>query len=242
MFLIPAIDLKDGRCVRLVQGAMESAKTYYSDPLDAAKFLVDAGADLLHVVDLDGAVSGNRVNRAAIEKLARLGAKIQVGGGIRTFADVDALLSAGIDRVVIGTTAATNPDAVFDWIRKRPDKICVGLDARDGIVAVKGWNESASVGVAELARRFDVPELAAIIHTDISRDGMQTGVNIDAVRSLARIVSVPVIASGGAASIGEIERLAAAPEGNIAGVISGRAIYEGNIDVRKALTIRKKAN
>jgi phosphoribosylformimino-5-aminoimidazole carboxamide ribotide isomerase len=243
MFLIPAIDLKDGSCVRLVQGEFDSAKTYYRNPSDAAKYFADAGADLIHVVDLDGAKIGKSANRAAVESILKIGrVKVQLGGGIRNSEMAETWLKAGVFRVIAGTHAAENPREVLEWIERRPHQICVAIDARDGRVALWGWTSASRTSAIDLAKRFDVPAIGAIIFTDISRDGMQTGANIEAVRDIAKAVSSPVIASGGVASIEDINGLAEAPEGNIVGVISGRAIYERNLDLGLALAVKKRFN
>lgn len=241
VFFIPAIDIKDGRCVRVAQGDLATAKTYYQDPEHAAAILADAGASWIHVVDLDAAVSGEAVNRAAVERIAkRPGIHIELGGGIRALESADRWFDVGVERVVVGTRAAREPDVVLEWIRERPGRICVGIDARDGFVAVHGWTDVTAVRAVDLAKRFDVPELAAAIYTDIARDGMQTGVNIAATRELAAAISAPVIASGGLGGIEDLRVLARTPERNIVGVISGRAVYEGSIDLAEAFTVRRE--
>ncbi|MCZ7585942.1 MAG: 1-(5-phosphoribosyl)-5-[(5-phosphoribosylamino)methylideneamino]imidazole-4-carboxamide isomerase [Deltaproteobacteria bacterium] len=241
MFLIPAIDLHEGKCVRVRRGELDTAKTYYEDPLVAAKNLRDAGAGLLHVVDLDAAVYGGSPNRETVERLAALpGLQIQVGGGVRELDTVEQFLGAGARRVVIGTMAVNEPETVLEWIRLWPGRLCVGLDAREGRVAVKGWTEQTDATVDELAKTYDIPETAAIVFTDITRDGMETGVHLEEVRRLARMISVPVIASGGVASLDDLRALAGAPETNIVGVISGRAVYEGRFNLNDAFAVRRE--
>lgn len=241
-FFIPAIDIAGGRCVRVAQGDLSTAKTYYEDPVHAAQILADAGADWLHVVDLDAAVSGVPVHGPIVECIAALGRmRVELGGGIRSLDAVERWLALGVTRVVVGTKAAQEPDTVKEWIRAHPGRICVGIDAKDGFVAVHGWTDVTNVPAVNLARVFDLPELAAIIYTDIARDGMRTGVNVESTRELAAAVSVPVIASGGLASIDDLSRLARTPERNIVGVISGRAIYEGAIDLAEAFAVRRIA-
>ncbi|MBZ0270512.1 tRNA-dihydrouridine synthase [bacterium] len=241
MFLIPAIDVKGGKCVRVTRGDLDTATVYYEDPLDAALWLADAGAHLLHVVDLDAAVEGIPVNRAAIERIAvRAGVVLQIGGGVRDEAAIDAWLACGAARVIVGTVAANDPDRAMEWIRARPGRVGVALDSRDGEAATDGWTRGSGKRIADLAKRFDDPAVAVIVHTDIARDGTEAGANLAATRELARAVSVPVVVSGGVRDIDDIRRAAAAPEPNIAGVISGRAVYEKRFDIAEALGIAKE--
>ncbi|MCB9488169.1 MAG: 1-(5-phosphoribosyl)-5-[(5-phosphoribosylamino)methylideneamino]imidazole-4-carboxamide isomerase [Deltaproteobacteria bacterium] len=240
MFLIPAIDIKDGKCVRVAQGDLSTAKVYYEDPVDAARHFADLGFDWIHVVDLDAAVSGKVPDVDLLVSIKRVGdVHVEFGGGVRDESIIRNLLGAGLDRVVVGTLAARAPDLVSGWIEEFPKRVVVGLDARDGKVAVKGWTEDTMIGALDLARYFDKPSTAAIIYTDIARDGMQTGVNIEATRELAQAVSVPVIASGGIDNLEQVKELAAAPEPNLIGVISGRAVYEGTLDLAEAAKIAK---
>lgn len=238
MILFPAIDLKDGQCVRLVRGAMESATVFNADPAAQAKEFADAGFEWLHCVDLNGAFDGRSTNADAIQSIrAAIALPIQLGGGIRDRAGIDFWLGTGITRVILGTAALKNPALVKEAAKAHPGKIAVGIDARDGKVAVEGWAETSQLEVAELARRFEDVGVAAIIFTDIARDGMLQGVNVEATAALAGAVRIPVIASGGVAGIGDIEALRAAHEPNILGVIIGRALYDGRIDPKAALAL-----
>ncbi|HEY2032244.1 MAG TPA: 1-(5-phosphoribosyl)-5-[(5-phosphoribosylamino)methylideneamino]imidazole-4-carboxamide isomerase [Rhizomicrobium sp.] len=236
MILFPAIDLKDGHCVRLQRGAMESATVFNADPAAQAKAFADAGFQWLHCVDLNGAFDGRSTNADAIKAIrAAIKLPIQLGGGIRDMAAIESWLAAGISRVILGTAALKNPALVKTAAHKYPGKIAVGIDARDGKVAVEGWAETSQLEVADLARRFEDAGVAAIVFTDIARDGMLGGVNVEATAVLARAVRIPVIASGGVAGIEDIEGLKAANEPNILGVIIGRALYDGRIDAAAAL-------
>lgn len=240
MILFPAIDLKDGACVRLKRGAMESATIFNSDPAAQARAFADAGFEWLHCVDLDGAFQGRSVNAAAIKAIrASVDLPIQLGGGIRDRAGIEHWLDAGIARVILGTAALRNPALVKEAARAHPGRIAVGIDARDGKVAVEGWAETSDMDAAELARRFEDAGVAAIIFTDIARDGMLQGVNAEATARLSNTVRIPVIASGGVAGMDDIEALLAANEPNILGVIIGRALYDGRINPVQALaTVR----
>ena len=241
MILFPAIDLKDGHCVRLQRGAMESATVFNADPAAQAKAFADAGFQWLHCVDLNGAFDGRSTNADAIKAIrAAIKLPIQLGGGIRDMAAIEGWLAAGITRVILGTAALKNPALVKTAAHKFPGKIAVGIDARDGKVAVEGWAETSQLEVADLARRFEDAGVAAIIFTDIARDGMLGGVNAEATAALARTVRIPVIASGGVAGIEDIQTLKAANEPNILGVIIGRALYDGRIDPKAALDLAGK--
>jgi phosphoribosylformimino-5-aminoimidazole carboxamide ribotide isomerase len=236
MILFPAIDLKDGRCVRLKRGAMEDATVFNDDPAAQAAAFEAMGFRWLHCVDLNGAFEGKSVNTDAIHSIrTRIKLPIQLGGGIRDRAAIDAWLGAGIARVILGTAALKVPALVKEAARAHPGKIAVGIDARGGKVAVEGWAESSQIGVLDLARRFEDAGVAVIVFTDIARDGMLGGLNVEATAALAKAVRIPIIASGGVAGIGDIEALIAAREPNILGVVIGRALYDGTLDARGAL-------
>lgn len=232
MLLIPAIDLKDGKCVRLRQGRMEDATVFSDDPVAVAKRWVDAGAHRLHLVDLNGAFEGRPVNRAAIEAICRAfpDLPIQVGGGIREEDTVEAYLELGVQYVIIGTKAVSAPHFVQDLCLNFPGHIIVGLDAREGKVAVDGWSKLSRHDVIDLARHFENDGVSAIIYTDIGRDGMMSGVNVEATVRLAEAVQIPIIASGGITNLDDIRKLCAVTESGITGAITGRAIYEGTLD------------
>lgn len=238
MILFPAIDLKGGRCVRLKRGEMESATVFNNDPAAQAKIFSDAGFHWLHCVDLDGAFEGRSVNADAIRAIrARIDLPIQLGGGIRDRAGIEAWLDAGISRVILGTAALRSPELVRDAAKAYPGRIAVGIDAKDGKVAVQGWAETSQIGAVDLAKRFEDAGVAAIIFTDIARDGMLQGVNVEATATLANSVRIPIIASGGIASLDDIKALKAAPSANILGTIIGRALYEGRFAPRDALAL-----
>jgi len=240
VILFPAIDLKDGQCVRLKRGAMESATVFNADPAAQAKTFAETGFEWLHCVDLNGAFDGRSTNADAIKGIrAAIDLPIQLGGGIRDRAGIEGWLEAGITRVILGTTALKNPALVKEAAKVHSGRIAVGIDAKDGKVAVEGWAETSELGAIEMARRFEDAGVAAIIFTDIARDGMLQGVNVAATAELARAVSIPVIASGGVAGIGDIEALIAAEVNNIQGVIIGRALYDGRIDAKQALVLAK---
>lgn len=232
MLLIPAIDLKDGRCVRLRQGRMDDETVFSDDPVEMAARWVDAGARRLHLVDLNGAFAGEPVNGEAIRAIAAAypDLPIQVGGGIRDEATIDAYLRAGVSFCIIGTQAVKEPELVGRACRAFPGQVMVGLDAKDGQVAINGWAEVTPHRVEELAKRFEGDGVAAIIYTDIGRDGMLNGPNVEATSALARAVDTPVIASGGITTIADIRLLAEAADCGIVGAITGRAIYEGTLD------------
>jgi phosphoribosylformimino-5-aminoimidazole carboxamide ribotide isomerase len=232
MLLIPAIDIKDGKCVRLRQGRMDEETIYGADPAPIADRWIEGGARRLHIVDLDGASSGRPVNAPLIKRIAEAhpGVPIQVGGGIRDEETVEAYLEAGVAFVIIGTKAVSAPHFVNDLCMNFPGHVIVGLDARDGKVAVDGWSKLSRHDVIDMAQHFERDGVEAIIYTDISRDGMMTGVNVEATARLAAAVTIPVIASGGITNLDDIRRLCAAQEPGIIGAITGRALYEGTLD------------
>ncbi|MBX9456955.1 MAG: 1-(5-phosphoribosyl)-5-[(5-phosphoribosylamino)methylideneamino]imidazole-4-carboxamide isomerase [Rhizobium sp.] len=238
MILFPAIDLKDGQCVRLKLGDMEQATVYNPDPAAQAKAFEDQGFEWLHVVDLNGAFAGESVNGAAVEAILKATKNpVQLGGGIRTLAHIESWLTKGLARVILGTVAVRDPALVIEACRQFPGKVAVGIDAKGGKVAVEGWAEASELGIVELARRFEGAGVATIIYTDIDRDGILAGINWNSTLELARSTSIPVIASGGLASLDDIRRLAE-PDANILeGAISGRALYDGRIDPGEALRI-----
>lgn len=238
MILFPAIDLKDGACVRLVRGEMDQATVFNLDPGEQARQFADQGFSWIHVVDLNGAFAGTPVNADAVEKiLAAVDLPVQLGGGIRSMATIDDWLARGVARVILGTVALREPDLVKQACRRHPGKIAVGIDARDGMVAVAGWAETSTVKALDLALRFEDCGVAAIIYTDINRDGAMGGVNVEATADLAFALTTPVIASGGVSSLDDLRALKAEEGSGIAGVISGRAIYDGRIDAKAALAI-----
>ena len=238
MILYPAIDLKDGACVRLVKGDMANATVFNKDPAAQARDFEKAGFTHLHIVDLNGAFAGRPVNSAAVAEIRKAtSVPLQLGGGIRDMATIESWLANGIDRVILGTVAVKNPQLVVDACRKFPGRIAVGIDARGGRVAVEGWGEASETAVVELALRFENVGVAAIIYTDIDRDGALMGVNVSATAALAEAVNIPVIASGGVASLDDLRRLKACERTGIAGVIVGRALYDGRIDPAAALKL-----
>jgi phosphoribosylformimino-5-aminoimidazole carboxamide ribotide isomerase len=242
MILFPAIDLKDGKCVRLRLGDMAEATVYNADPAAQAKAFEDHGFEWLHVVDLNGAFAGRSVNGAAVEAiLAATKNPVQLGGGIRTIAQIEAWLAKGLARVILGTVAVRDPELVREACRLFPGKVAVGIDARGGKVAVEGWAEASALGTIELAQKFEGAGVAAIIYTDIDRDGVLAGINWDATIALADAVSIPVIASGGLASTADIERMTMPDAQKLQGAISGRALYDGRIDPAEALAILGRA-
>ncbi|MES2667028.1 MAG: 1-(5-phosphoribosyl)-5-[(5-phosphoribosylamino)methylideneamino]imidazole-4-carboxamide isomerase [Pseudomonadota bacterium] len=238
MILYPAIDLKDGQCVRLLRGEMDAATVFGDDPAAQARAFQDAGCEWLHLVDLNGAFAGAPVNGAAVEAiLAAITVPAQLGGGIRDMATIAAWLDRGLARVILGTVAVENPGLVRDAARAYPGRVAVGIDARKGRVATKGWATETDIQATDLALRFEDAGVAAIIYTDIDRDGAMQGPNIQATEALARAVTIPVIASGGVSSLADLAALQAT--GVIAGAISGRALYDGAIDLATALTALK---
>ena len=234
MILYPAIDLKDGQAVRLYKGEMEQATVFNDNPAAQARAFVDAGCEYLHLVDLNGAFAGTPINGAAVEAiLADVDVPTQLGGGIRDMATIEMWLTRGISRVILGTVAVENPDLVREAARHFPNQIAVGLDAREGRVATRGWAEETDIMVTDLAKSFEDAGVAAIIYTDINRDGAMAGPNIEATEALARSTALPVIASGGVSSLADL--IALRDTGVIAGAISGRALYDGAIDLAAAL-------
>ena len=236
MLIIPAIDLKDGQCVRLRQGAMDDSTAFSDDPVAMARRWVDAGCRRLHLVDLNGAFAGEPVNGAVVEAIAAAYPQlpVQIGGGIRDLATIEHYLKAGVSYVIIGTQAVKQPAFVAEACRAFPGRVIVGLDARDGRVATDGWAEVSDVQAAELARRFEADGVSAIVYTDIARDGMMQGVNVEATVAMARASRIPVIASGGITDLDDIRALSAVAGEGIIGAITGRAIYEGTLDVAEA--------
>jgi phosphoribosylformimino-5-aminoimidazole carboxamide ribotide isomerase len=238
VILFPAIDLKDGECVRLVRGDMASAVVFNADPAAQACLFADVGFAWLHVVDLNGAFAGRSINGAAVKAIRRaVDLRIQLGGGIRDRKAIDAWFALGIDRIVLGTAALRDPDLVRSASRDYPERITVAIDARDGRVAVEGWSVTSEIGATELGRRFSDGGIAAIIYTDIARDGALTGIDPLQIRDLARAIDLPVIASGGVASLNDIGALKAYEADGVAGIICGRALYDGRIDPVAALRL-----
>lgn len=235
MIVFPAIDLKDGCCVRLRQGDMQRATIFNDEPAAQAQSFERAGFEWLHLVDLNGAFEGRSANAPAIRAiLSKINIPVQLGGGLRDRAGIESWLNAGVRRVILGTTAVRNPDLVKETARAYPEKIAVGIDAREGNVAVEGWAEASSLSAVDLAKSFEDAGVAAIIFTDIVRDGMLQGVNVQATAALARAVSIPVIASGGVSSAEDVRKLREADAG-IAGVVIGRALYDGRVGANEAL-------
>ena len=242
MILFPAIDLKNGQCVRLEQGDMARATVFNLDPAEQARAFASQGFEYLHVVDLDGAFAGKPVNADAVERMLKaVSMPVQLGGGIRDLKTVEAWLGKGIARVIIGTAAVRDPVLVKEAAKAFPGRVAVGLDARDGKVAVEGWAETSEVTALEIARRFEDVGIAAIIFTDIARDGLLKGLNLDATIALAENISIPVIASGGFASIEDVKALLAPGARKLAGAIAGRALYDGRLDPDHALSLIRAA-
>jgi phosphoribosylformimino-5-aminoimidazole carboxamide ribotide isomerase len=238
VILFPAIDLKNGQAVRLEQGDMARATVFHRDPAEQARAFAAQGFAYLHIVDLDGAFAGRPMNAAAVERiLAAVQIPLQVGGGIRDHAIIEGWLSKGVARVIIGTAAVRDPALVKDAAKKFPGCIAVGLDARDGKVAVEGWAQNSELSALDVARRFEDAGVAAIVYTDIARDGMLKGLNLDATVALADAISVPVIASGGFASLDDVRALLAPRARKLAGAIVGRALYDGRLDAAAALNL-----
>ncbi len=236
MIFFPAIDIKDGQCVRLYQGDMERVTVFGDDPAGQARGFADAGAEWLHVVDLNGAVSGRPVNADAVSGiLDAIHIPVQLGGGIRDRETIDFWLDGGVERVILGTAAVREPALVKEACGDRPGRVAVGIDAKDGMVAVEGWTELSEITALDLAKRFEDSGAAAIIYTDIARDGAMKGPNVEATVELAKAVSIPVILSGGVSSMGDLEAAKAAGDGLLEGVISGRALYDGRIDLAAAV-------
>ncbi|MBN9020027.1 MAG: 1-(5-phosphoribosyl)-5-[(5-phosphoribosylamino)methylideneamino]imidazole-4-carboxamide isomerase [Rhizobiales bacterium] len=242
MILFPAIDLKDGACVRLKLGDMNEATVFNADPAAQARAFEAEGFEYLHVVDLNGAFAGRPVNGAAVEAiLASVTMPVQLGGGIRDLAGIETWLGKGISRVILGTIALRDPDLVREACRAHPGRIVVGIDARGGRVAVEGWAETSELTTIELARRFEDAGVAAIVYTDIDRDGVLKGLNIESTLALARAVQIPVIASGGLAALDDVRRLLEPDCRILEGAISGRALYDGRLDAKEALKLIRAA-
>jgi phosphoribosylformimino-5-aminoimidazole carboxamide ribotide isomerase len=236
--VFPAIDLKAGHVVRLAEGDMDRATIYGDDPAAQAEAFAEAGADHLHVVDLDGAFAGESVNGAAVAAiLQRFHGHVQLGGGIRNRDSIERWLDLGVDRVVIGTAALDHPALVIQAARDNPGRIVVAVDARDGMVATRGWADVSTVSVADLARRFEDAGVAALLFTDVGRDGMLKGCNVEATVALAEAVDIPVIASGGVSGIGDIVTLRGHVDDGVSGVITGRALYDGRLDLAEAIRV-----
>jgi len=242
MILFPAIDLKEGNAVRLEQGDMARATVFNRDPAEQARAFAAQGFEYLHLVDLDGAFAGKPMNAAAVEHILKtVSIPVQLGGGIRNLATVEGWFAKGVTRVIIGTAAVRDPAFVKEAARKHPKKVAVGLDARDGKVAVQGWAETSELSALDIARRFEDAGVAAIVYTDIARDGLLKGLNLDATIALANSVSIPVIASGGLASIDDIKALLTPRANKLEGAIAGRALYDGRLDAREALQLIRAA-
>ena len=242
MIVIPAIDLKDGRCVRLEQGLMERDTVFCDSPAEQALKWQDQGAEMLHIVDLNGAFAGEPKNRSSIEEIVgSILIPTQLGGGIRDLGTIEAYLSLGISRVILGTAAQRNPEMVKEACDRFPGRIVVGIDAKNGMVAVQGWAEVTDIRAVEMARRFEGYGVSAIIYTDISRDGMLSGPNIEATRELAESITIPVIASGGVSRMSDIENLMAIEASGVVGVITGKAVYTGAISLAEAVALTRSA-
>jgi len=240
MIILPAIDLKEGRCVRLEQGLMDKDTVYNDNPAAQARIWQEQGGELLHIVDLDGAFAGVPKNKQAIRAIVEaIDIPSELGGGIRDLQTIEAYLDLGIDRVILGTVAKENPGLVKEACAKFPGRIVVGIDARDGLVAVRGWADVTEKLATEMAREMEGFGVEAIIYTDIARDGMMQGPNIEATRALAEAINIPVIASGGLSTLDDIRRLMAIEAYGVTGVITGKAIYSGAIDLREAVALTK---
>ncbi len=241
MIVIPAIDLKEGKCVRLEQGLMDKDTVFNDNPGAQARAWQDQGAELLHIVDLDGAFAGTPKNRDAIEAiLTAITIPAQLGGGIRDIATIEAYLALGLSRVIIGTAAQRNPELVREACARFPGQIVVGIDAKNGMVAVQGWAELTDITAVDLARKFEGFGVSAIIYTDISRDGMLQGPNLEATKALAEAISIPVIASGGVSTLQDIENLMTIESSGVSGVITGKAVYTGAIQLNEAIALTKR--
>ena len=241
MQIYPAIDLKNGQGVRLLHGDFDKMTVYAPDPATQAKAFLASGCEWVHVVDLDGALEGAVANQDAVRAILSTGAQIQLGGGIRTMATIESWLDAGVKRVILGTVALKDPALVRQAAKAFPGQIAVGADARDGMIAAEGWLEVSEVATLDLVRQFEDCGVAAVIFTDISRDGALTGVNAEATAALAEAVSIPVIASGGVKNIDDITACAALAHTGIDGVITGRALYDGRLDLAEAIAVAKSA-
>jgi len=241
MIILPAIDLKEGKCVRLEQGLMDKDTVYNDNPGEQARIWQGQGGELLHIVDLDGAFAGVPKNREAIKAIVEaIDIPSELGGGIRDMQTIEAYLELGIDRVILGTVAKENPALVEEACKKFPGQIVVGIDARDGLVAVRGWADVTEKKATEMAKEMEGFGVEAIIYTDIARDGMMQGPNIEATKILAESISIPVIASGGLSTLDDIRRLMAIEASGVTGVITGKAIYSGAIDLREAVALTKQ--
>lgn len=237
MLIIPAIDIKDGRCVRLYQGEMDKETVYFENPVEAARHWVQQGAAILHIVDLNGAVAGRPVHTREVAEICKnFSVPVELGGGLRSVAEVGSAIALGVERVVIGTAAWENRELLRELCKMFPDKIVVGIDARNGKVAVKGWKETTSMDAVELAKRCEEDGASRTIYTDISRDGTSHGVNIEATARVARAVNIPVIASGGVARLEDIRAVKQLEKDGVEGVIVGRALYAGAFTLKEALT------
>ena len=242
MILFPAIDLKDGACVRLEQGDMARATVFSRDPAAQAEAFAAQGFEYLHVVDLDGAFAGRPVNAGAVASILKtVTIPVQLGGGIRDLSTIERWLETGVARVIVGTAAVRDPLLVKNAARSFPDRIAVALDARDGKIAVEGWADNSELVVLDVAKRFEDAGVAALIHTDIARDGLLKGLNLDASIALAQVVAIPVIASGGLASLDDVRALLAPRASRLAGAIAGRALYDGRLDAAAALALIRAA-
>jgi phosphoribosylformimino-5-aminoimidazole carboxamide ribotide isomerase len=240
LIIIPAVDLKEGKCVRLSQGRMDRESVYSDHPVEMAKHWESRGAERLHVVDLNGAVAGKPVHRSLVSEISQsLRIPVEVGGGIRDFATIEDYLSSGVRWVILGTTAFQNRSFVEEACRQFPGRVIVGIDAKGGRVAIRGWSEVVSLDAVDLAKQFEGKGLSAIIFTDIERDGMSTGLNLESTRRLSTSTSIPVIASGGVSRMEDIEHLLALESEGVIGVIVGRALYTGQIDLQEAIRIAK---
>ncbi|MFC1828019.1 1-(5-phosphoribosyl)-5-[(5-phosphoribosylamino)methylideneamino]imidazole-4-carboxamide isomerase [Thermodesulfobacteriota bacterium] len=241
MIIIPAVDIKNGRCVRLLQGRMDSETVFSNDPAAMARRWQDEGAEIIHVVDLDGAVGRRPQNMDAIRKIIKtVNIPVQIGGGIRTKETIRMYMDIGAGKVIIGTEAIRNPALVEAACREFPDQIVVGIDARKGKVAIEGWTETTAVDASDLAKTFENSGVAAINFTDIHRDGMQTGPNLEETRRLAESVSIPVVASGGVSTIDDVINLIPLKKVGVTGVITGKALYEGTLKLKEAIEIAKQ--
>jgi phosphoribosylformimino-5-aminoimidazole carboxamide ribotide isomerase len=242
MMIIPAVDIKDGRCVRLLQGEMDKETVFSDNPAAMAQRWQAMGAELIHLVDLNGAVDKKPRNLNTIETiLAGVRVPVQLGGGIRDMATIETYINKGVARIVLGTEAIRNPDLVVQAARAFPECIVVGIDARNGYVAIEGWTETTGTTAVDLARRFEDIGIAAINFTDIHRDGMQSGPNIEATRQLAEAVSIPIVASGGVSTIDDIKNLLPLTAVGVQGVITGKALYSGSLDLRAAIALARTA-
>lgn len=241
MRLYPAIDLKDGNAVRLIKGDMDAATVYNSDPVSQARAFTELGFDYLHVVDLNGAVSGKAVNKSVVQDILKaVKVPVQLGGGIRTRADIEAWLEAGVTRVILGTAAVKNPSLVKEAAKAHPGKIVVGIDAKDGFVAVEGWMEASALSATNLAKLFQDAGVATIIYTDISRDGTLSGPNYKETEAVAHAVRIPIILSGGIGSIDDVKKALELQRHGVEGMILGRALYEKKLDAKEALALVRK--